>query len=61
MIVATDWLATMTCECGTAVMTIAPGSEHEAHGDLFVVQRGEPMRGWCQECAVRHGWLRDAA
>lgn len=49
-------------DCGSAELAmIAPGQEPDRPGDLFFTSRGEPMKGWCEACAVRRGWLAEAA
>ena len=62
MIVATDWLNELRCDCGGEAMAIEPGSNDLVEGPTDVLlKRGVPVRGWCLACAMRRGWLEEAA
>ena len=43
--------------CGTPdVMVISPGSEDITGPGEIVIKRGEPIRCWCEKCALADGW-----
>jgi hypothetical protein len=46
------------CRCGRKAIAFTPGeSEDRAPGGVLV-KRGQPVRGWCLACALRHGLLQ---
>ena len=45
------------CACGTPeVLVVLPGAEHVTGPGGIIVQRGEPMRSWCETHARAAGW-----
>lgn len=37
--------------CGTdRIIAVAPGHEASRFGDLFLIERGIDVRGWCLRC-----------
>jgi hypothetical protein len=48
-------VAALVCgDCAAAdVFSVAPGSEPDRAGDLFMVSRGEPVRAFCLPCWSR--------
>lgn len=56
-------LASMRCcECDAAdVVAVHPGAPEEQVLGTLLIARGYRLRAWCMACAIRHGWLEEAA
>ena len=49
------------CRCGRKAVAVAPGSVTSYAPGHVMIERGKPVRAWCQRCAEARGWLVDPA
>jgi hypothetical protein len=46
------------CRCGRKAIAFTPGDAPARAPGGVLIERGQPVRGWCLACALRHGLLQ---